>query len=253
MKRTIGLVCEGPRDREIIEKLVDLFLPDDEVNYRYLQPDKSLNSANFNGWKGVLRWCRRDFQRVIRNNQAMEPSIDLIIIQMDGDVSRDEKNKQSHCICENTVCAGREQYTLNGKVRLEDCKEEKCPIITPCGNHEGSPPETYVSHIKNLVYSILGDTMIPVVVTIPCDSTDAWIVAAFDQEVNACEEIEKPWETVIAKKKDYHGIRINGNKKNRSTYEKLDEQVLKNWESVKAKCLQAKRFQEDIINVFHSQ
>ena len=51
--------------------------------------------------------------------------------------------------------------------------------------------------------------MSQIAITIPCDSTDAWVVAAYDG-TDDIETQEDPWKTIIAKKKTYHGIRVRG-------------------------------------------
>lgn len=48
-----------------------------------------------------------------------------------------------------------------------------------------------------------------IIVTIPCDSTDAWIVAAYDDYDNV-EQIIDPWKNIIAKAKYYHDVRVRG-------------------------------------------
>ena len=121
MNRTVGLVCEGPRDRELIEDLISSFFPNEEISYRYLQPEPSLNSHNYNGWTGVLRWCRKDYPILTKANLAISNRIDLLVIQMDGDVSRDSTNKKSHCICENVECQERKKYRSADLVCAEDC------------------------------------------------------------------------------------------------------------------------------------
>ena len=69
---------------EMLEDLLDLILPDDEISYRYLQPEPSLLSTNYNGWKGVLRWCSRSCDEIIKANDSILPGLDLLIIQIDG-------------------------------------------------------------------------------------------------------------------------------------------------------------------------
>lgn len=85
-------------------------------------------------------------------------------------------------------------------------------------------------------------------VVIPCDSTDAWIAAAYDKTDNI-ELAENPWETLIAKGKYYHGIRIPGKKKHIVTYQKMSAAVCNNWEEVKKLCTSAGRFESDIISL----
>ena len=44
-----------------------------------------------NGRKGVWKWCRDNAACKEKLMRAVEPSLDLLIIQMDGDVSRKRK------------------------------------------------------------------------------------------------------------------------------------------------------------------
>lgn len=251
MKITIGLVCEGPRDREILCDLVDSFFPEDEISYKYLQPEPSLLSSNYNGWKGVLRWCGNSSEEIAKVNEAIMPKLDLLIIQMDGDVSRDEQNKQSHCGCVNMECKTREEITKEAIVYLENCpvRIADCPIIYPCANHTGSKPDQYITHLKNLIMGHLGSALsIPAVITIPCDSMEAWIVAAFEETDQSFELVEKPWESMIAKRKTYHGIRIPGDQKSSRVYRELRKGIIENWQKVKSRCSQAKAFEENMVS-----
>ena len=68
-----------------------------------------------------------------------------------------------------------------------------------------------ISHLKGLLASWLKD-MEDVCIAVPCDSTEAWVIAAYD-ETDHAEEVEDPWKNVISRGKCYHGIRIHGHKK----------------------------------------
>ena len=50
--KTIGFVCEGPRDSDMLEA-VDRHILNEEICPLYLQPESSLIGENGNGWKGV--------------------------------------------------------------------------------------------------------------------------------------------------------------------------------------------------------
>lgn len=65
-------------------------------------------------------------------------------------------------------------------------------------------------------------------IVIPCDSTEAWVIAAYDEAEDA-ELIEDPWINRIAKKKYYHNIRISGNKKRARVYVQFVNKVCENW------------------------
>ena len=87
------------------------------------------------------------------------------------------------------------------------------------------------------------------VITIPCDSTDAWIVASYD-DYDEIEKIEDPWRNIIAKGKQYHDVRVMGEKKRISTYSIFAEHIVDNWERVKEKCTSAKMLEQEICRVF---
>ena len=54
--KTIGFVCEGPRDIDMLEAVIRNILNED-IHPLYLQPEASLTGENGNGWKGVWSWC----------------------------------------------------------------------------------------------------------------------------------------------------------------------------------------------------
>ncbi len=83
------------------------------------------------------------------------------------------------------------------------------------------------------------------VITVPCDSLDAWVVAAFEDEFSDIEKLDSPWD-IITRKKDYHGIRIPGRKKSKKPYGALIEKVCNNWSTVKEKCPQAQTFEANV-------
>ena len=57
MKKIVGLVCEGPRDMDLLVSVIDRILPQADISYRYIQPDETLSSPFLTGWKGVWNWC----------------------------------------------------------------------------------------------------------------------------------------------------------------------------------------------------
>ncbi|HAJ73331.1 MAG TPA: hypothetical protein DCM49_00885 [Lachnospiraceae bacterium] len=79
-----------------------------------------------------------------------------------------------------------------------------------------------------------------------CDSTDAWTVAAYEEDIEDIEDIADPWDRIISIKKDYHGIRIPGHKKNIAIYRMFIPQIVQNWEHVTMRCQSAKKLETDI-------
>lgn len=209
--KNIGIVCEGPTDYIILRGVIDKITHEDN-HYVQLQPEPDLTGEYGNGWKGVWKWCRDNAGIKEQLMRDIEPQLDILIIQMDGDVSR--KEKSAHCWCESTVC---EYKGIRNPLECDVKKDirDTCPVILPCANHECSA-EGYRKHLSNLTKMWLGD-LNDTCIVIPCDSTEAWVIAVYD-EVEDAEFIEDPWINRIAKKKYYHDIRISGNKKRARIY-----------------------------------
>ena len=206
-----------------------------------LQPENDLTGKYGNGWKGVWKWCYDNAS--IRNElmKGIQPALVFLVIQMDGDVSR--KEKSSHCWCEATQCAHK------GKWNPLECHTTSAglaasPIVHPLHGQDAYVTG-YMSHLKALLTTWLKETDDTCIV-IPCDSTEAWIVAAYDQ-TDGIETIEAPWEHIIARGKDYHNIRISGQKKRIRIFEQFVPTVCENWSKVTELCRSAYDFEESLL------
>ena len=241
MRKVIGIVSEGPTDYLVLRAVIDR-ISGEENRYLSLQPEPDLMGRFGNGWKGVWRWCK-ETASVNDLFQEIQPHIDAIVIQMDGDVIR--KEKEVHCQCDTTSCDDK------GTVFPLYCAKKggMCPVNIPCRSHEETIEERMNHGILTLKESLSDADMNQIVITIPCDSTDAWVVAAFD-EIDDIESIDDPWKTIIAKEKYYHGIRVRGDKKNTVTYAQFSDHVAKAWESVTQRCQSAKQFEVEINQLF---
>lgn len=62
----------------------------EENTYVMLQPENDLTGKYGNGWKGVWKWCHDNASIRKELMNGIEPALDLLVIQMDGDVSRKE-------------------------------------------------------------------------------------------------------------------------------------------------------------------
>lgn len=244
MRKVIGIVSEGPTDYMVIKEVID-HITGETNEYRRLQPEPDMAGRFGNGWKGVWRWCETTSGILDRLFHEVTPQLDLLVIQMDADVSR--KEKEVHCQCETVECKSRER---NHPLRCEKAIEGQCPIAIPCRKHLQNP-KGYEEHLEKLIKKWLGDNIDnkDVLVTIPCDSTDAWILAAY-RDCDNVEMVENPWENIIAKKKAYHGIRIPGNKKRVSVYGQLLPRLCQQWEAVTEQCYSAKSFEDKVRNAF---
>lgn len=236
----IGIVCEGPTDYILLKGIVDQITKGDNA-YVQLQPEDDLTGEYGNGWKGVWKWCIDHSEIIEKLMKDITPQLDLLIIQMDGDVAR--KEKEVHCSCQNTEC---ELKGIENPLKCMKLKKGMCPVELPCAAHSVSA-EGYIEHLTYLITSWLSQTD-GVCIAIPCDSTDAWIVAAYDKILQT-EQIEDPWMSIISREKVYHGIRIPGHKKRLLIYRQFVGEVCDNWEEIKRICVSAKRFEENLKNI----
>lgn len=238
--KTIGIVCEGPTDQIVIKSVIDK-LTGEENRYYKLQPEETLAGKNGNGWKGVVKWCRDNWDEREKLMHQVQPEIDFLVIHMDGDVSR--KEKSAHCGCSSSADCARK-----GIADPLDCDKTPegraaCPIQLPCLDH-GEPIEGYINHLTHLISN--GEAHHEdVCIVIPCDSIEAWIVAAFDKTENA-EIIENPWESIISKRKSYHDIRVRSGSKNQRTFADFADIVCENWSEVTRICETARSFETNI-------
>ncbi len=100
MSKVIGIVSEGPTDYLVLKAVIDK-ITDETNRYLSLQPERDMLGRFGNGWKGVWRWCE-ETEEINTLMKAVQPQIDAIVIQMDGDVIREEK--EIHCLCDSTAC-----------------------------------------------------------------------------------------------------------------------------------------------------
>ena len=245
MKKVIGIVAEGPVDHLVLKTVINRITGESHI-YRHIQPEQDLLGKYGNGWKGVYRWCENNAELLPALFTEIFPALDLLIIHMDGDVAR--KEKEVHCHCKSTVCTGK---NTESPLLCRRLKEGGCPVVLPCGDHENSP-EGCRKHLNELILSLLGGysgkekIRKKIIVVIPCDSTDTWTASAFEEDIPAAEEIEDPWEQIISLKKDFHGIRIPGHKKSTAVYRMFLPQIADRWDTVSKRCLSAKKLEDDI-------
>ena len=242
MSKVIGIASEGPTDYLVLKAVIDK-ITGEENRYLSLQPEADMMGRYGNGWKGVWKWCKETVPLDIIMD-SIQPRIDIVVIQMDGDVVR--KEKEAHCLCDSTICDVKgEEFPLYCKKAIT----RMCPIKIPCHNHSDAIDDI-ISHGRYVLdRTICASDKSRIIIAIPCDSTDAWIVAAYDN-FEDIEKIEDPWRNIIAKGKYYHDVRVRGEKKSISTYNVFVEHLVDNWDLVTKKCLSAKLLEQEIQKVF---
>ena len=104
--KTIGIVAEGPRDFELIAAVIDT-ITNEENNYQMIQPEPNMIGQFGNGWKGVWKWCEDNQGKLKAYMHSLTPVLDLLVVHMDGDVQRCEK--EVHCACQRALCDAPEE------------------------------------------------------------------------------------------------------------------------------------------------
>lgn len=137
----IGIVCEGPTDYIILRGVIDQ-ITGDKNTYVMLQPENDLTGKYGNGWKGVWKWCYDNASIRKELMKGIQPALDLLVVQMDGDVSR--KEKSSHCWCKTTQCAHKGEWNPL-ECDITPAGRAACPIVLPCPEHDASV-RGYMSH-----------------------------------------------------------------------------------------------------------
>lgn len=243
MRKIIGIVAEGPREYDMLTTVIDS-ITGEEHSYRRIQPQPDASGRFGNGWKGVWKWCETHQDNLNDYFYSISPPLDLLVIHMDGDVAR--KEREVHCSCEQVECDLRSSVH---PLKCERSKEMACPVELPCPLHDVSP-QSYAAFLKTFMARISGDHReLPICFLAPCDSTDAWIIAACEER-GSYEDIADPWDAVICHAANYNGVRItNRPKKNRETYQKLVSIVECDWSTVRKRCPQAEAFSKDVIHI----
>lgn len=191
--KTIGIVAEGPRDFELIAAVIDT-ITDEENNYQMIQPEPNMIGQFGNGWKGVWKWCEDNQGKLKAYMHSLTPVLDLLVVHMDGDVQRCEK--EVHCVCQRALCdAPVETHPLTCKKIIGD--KNACPVILPCEHHENTP-DAGADFLRTFINTLLlPEDGLAVSYMIPFDATDTWIVAALDQ-YDDYEILPDPWGDIIA-------------------------------------------------------
>ena len=106
MRKVIGIVGEESTDYMVIKEVID-HISGEGNEYRRLQPEPDMAGRFGNGWKGVWKWCETNSSVLDEVLHEVTPQIDLLVVRMDGDVSR--KEREVHCLCGSVECEVREE------------------------------------------------------------------------------------------------------------------------------------------------
>ncbi len=224
----VGIIAEGPTDYLLLEAVIDALVPI-EVDFRLLQPVMGVAGgfgANGAGWRGVRHFCQRDIVEttgsVARFLSAVRPRLDLLVIHLDADVAN---TNEIDCAC-------------------------PCP-----------PASDTTASLRNVVldqWLELAEPNPAIVIAVPAQATETWIVTALDAEtngepvgINECS----PQPDLTLTRPPYRLLRARKRKpdnrlvvqKPRAVYEQtLIPKPVAAWRHVVTKCQEAAKFSQEV-------
>ncbi|MCI5126704.1 MAG: hypothetical protein D3925_20055 [Candidatus Electrothrix sp. AR5] len=231
----IGVVCEGPTDRIIIEAILDSCM-DDYIPVSIQPPhtavggDAGIHGA---GWKGIRTWCQQEaaggkFNGILRN-------IDILIIQVDADV----------------------QYESDAEVNR--------PVPCP-------PPESGADTVRKLLLDWLALDLLPAraVFCVPAAASETWALAALfpdAPEIVSCDstsadifciecrtDIKSLLRRLGKRFRPKLVISQGGRLKNQSEgYDTRSNDLQDSWDTVTELCSQAARFDAELRTALHQK
>src|SRR5258708_3877478 len=151
----VGLVCEGPTDRIIINAAVASLLGGRNFVLNQLQPEESIAfGPPGTGWVGVYNWCRQAANQGGGSvgGSPLFDTYDVLFVHLDADVA-DETYARGNIVTTAT----------------------DLPCSRPC-----PPPSDSTNNLRSVILSWLGEPALPpgTVFCLPSKSTEAWVLAA---------------------------------------------------------------------------
>ncbi len=215
----ISYVVEGATDCIVLDALVELFLGTDDYVPTQIQPPKS-EYANHSGplgggWKGVLKWCEaRGGNEGGFENDIVLANCDLLLIHVDADIA-------------------------------SEAELQHLSLTAPC-----PPAKETCDKLREHLLSLLGGKLLPkVIICIPAQCTEAWIVSALHpDEATKFAPIEchnNPESLLIQKPDRLVRVKDGAAKKQTAKYKEALAKIIGNWSQATAACEEASRFETE--------
>lgn len=223
----IALVAEGPTDYVVIEAALKAILAPRAFILTQLQPEPT-QPAMGSGWGGVLKWCYETSRRHIGSldDDPTLSNFDLIIIHLDVDVSTFR-----YADCGADIVALSQHYGWLG---------------LPCAR-QCPPASDSADALENVLSSWLGGVTLGShsALCFPAQSSGMWLAAA---TLNAGHPLLLNAECNIGLEDGLsHLNKATKIKKTKRDYQAKANNIVNNWQTVKALSIQAQRFESAII------
>ena len=241
----IGIIAEGVTDFKLLNELVCTLL-DKNNECHLLQPTQHYYE---DGWYGVIRFCKEEIAKVgffSFLEQVVSNPFHALIIALDGDQ-----------YCEKTLYCAAEQEVPCGKFRsTHDCysfrtiadEYARCPF--PISNIAAAYPiNERASRMEKLIlqWCQLQEKPSPLIIVIPCEMIETWIVSALDGPLidgKPVEEYPHIYDNYICRDTIYHNWPTNYGKE--SFFDKFNPITIERWVDVCNFCSQAQKFDSEL-------
>lgn len=242
-EKNVGIISEGYTDYLLLNSIICKKLNKD-IDCKRLQP-KAFSKDS--GWFGVLNFCKtRIASAGFRNYLNLKSApLDLLVIAIDGD----QFNEGTiYCAKEATPFCPTVS-SVNQCYQQRTAKEfyHKCSIYPTPSIFQRLPISTRVNNIESCVLAWCGlsGSQDELIIVIPCDMIECWIVAALDGPVvnhQPVEEIENIYRDYVGRHSLYHGWDTSCGKTD--FFECFMDKTVQKWANVCSACSQAKKLND---------
>ena len=211
----VGIVCEGPRDLAILERLIKRIIffvrPNEEVEIGCLQPTVDATSGKYDrgGWSQVVGWCTKYTNTHLSTFLdaplfSGQVAYDLIVVQIDGDA------------LELAGIYSRQDFIIPSATPSQRVTDVKSML-----EEWLNPSETY---LEKILYAV------------PVHETEAWMLSALSKQTLIWENISSPKEVF---QKEFKA-------KAQSTYSTLAKQAEGFIDKITGDCISFSIFRADV-------
>lgn len=214
----IHYVVEGATDFIVLDAIVERLLGTSDYVYTRRQPPTSAvvedHESLSEGWKGVLKWCEIMTAAPGGFAENALENCDCLIIHIDADIAN-ERDLAPH------------------------------DLSAPC-----PPAKDACDQIRNHLTALLGGNLpAKVVLCVPAQCTEAWVIAALHPDLVATyDPIEcrkEPHRLLIQQSDRLVRVKAGKPKKQTENYREVAPRIAARWPDVVAACGEAKRFEEE--------
>lgn len=213
MTLRIGMIAEGPTDAMVVEQLLGIFL-NKAFTLQVLQPDLSMTDGLGSYGPSGTGWkgVKRWCEK-IKENPGFQ----------------------------NFVTSTPPYDLFIVQLDADVARESEISCAQPC-----PPAQDTVEALKQIILGWLGEGSVkpPTVLMVPADNLEAWLLAYLtdDEKYEPIECVIKPDQVIARKpfkiKKSIRSYRVD-----------VLPYLQDNWEKIKLKCEQARKFEEDVLRI----